>query len=93
MFFVCYYRDLNLAGNPIARLKDASFQHVSQLVKLDLSRCQLVHIEDQAFAHLQILETLKLNSNNLTLLNNATVSQTFTHLSDPMEYFLILNLH
>ncbi|OXA38001.1 Leucine-rich repeat-containing protein 4B [Folsomia candida] len=72
-FIVGDVSDLNLGGNPIKRLKNGAFRFLPQLVKLDLSRCQVSDVEDQAFAHLAILETLKLNSNLLPILSNYTV--------------------
>lgn len=73
-----FYRDLNLAGNPIQRIPKGGFEFVPQLVKLDLSRCQLVEIDPQAFAHLKLLESLKISSNRLTSLNNHTVSDNLS---------------
>lgn len=69
------HRDLNLAENPIQRIPRGGFEFVPQLVKLDVSRCQLVEIDPQAFAHLKLLESLKISSNRLSSLDNYTVSQ------------------
>jgi len=71
VLFCC--RDLSLSGNPLGVIENGALQYISQLVKLDLSRCQIVKIEDFVFTPLTLLESLKINSNQLTGLSNATV--------------------
>ena len=73
---LCVRRELYLPGNPITQLRNGAFEFVPQLVKLDLSRCQLTTIDDFAFSHLSLLESLKINNNKLTALSSTTVSSS-----------------
>ncbi|CAG5131279.1 unnamed protein product, partial [Candidula unifasciata] len=69
---------LDLTGNAISRLENASFLELEFLVTLCLGHNRINFIDPQAFSNLYRLETLNLENNEITSLDPS--GRTFQHL-------------
>ncbi|KAH0821249.1 hypothetical protein GEV33_001542 [Tenebrio molitor] len=59
---------LNISANPITELRNYTFNYC-KIRMVDLSRCSIQKIQDNAFSGLIVTNTLNLSSNNITYIN------------------------
>ena len=63
---------LRLEGNKLVRVKDDTFEDLSNLIELDLAENEIMKIDGGAFSDLHSLERLFLNDNKLDELSQET---------------------
>jgi insulin-like growth factor-binding protein complex acid labile subunit len=59
---------LNISANPITELRNYTFNYC-KIRMVDLSRCSIQKIQDNAFSGLIVTNTLNLSNNNITYIN------------------------
>ena len=77
---------LLLNDNKFNRLRNNSFKALANLIWLDLSRCDIYHMETNAFVGLQNLNTLFLTQNHLCEKNNSYAQDVFKNLSNQLKF-------
>ena len=75
---------LLLSNNKFYQLRNNSFEKLLKLEWLDISNCQIYHIEEHAFFGLKNLQNLSLRDINLNEKNNSYAQGVFSMLAEKL---------